>query len=34
MIESAVKEDEDLGGLLDRYLEDARGRSYHEGGEW
>lgn len=34
MIESAVKEDDDLGGLLDRYLEDAKARSYHEGGEW
>ena len=34
MIESAVKEDADLGGLLDRYLVDAKARSYHEGGEW
>ena len=34
IIESGVKEDTDLTSTLDDYLEDARKRSYAEGGEW
>jgi hypothetical protein len=34
IIESGVKEDAELSSTLDAYMEDARQRSYAEGGEW